>query len=230
MATGSMAVIAFELPIGDPAQVALQAERAVDMISLYCQSFRHQGACVGIGRTVYLLVASRPGGSPPELTDLATDIVKQTHQSLRVGIRAAVGSVVQGLSQVPRSRWEADQVLRIPSAPSVANVEDLRSHVVLQRLLDLASADDQVRAGKVAMLVAHDADHSSAYVETLAAYLAAFGDVRTAADSLDIHPNTFRYRVRRIVELAGLDLDDPIERLVTHFQLELAKRDLKEQP
>jgi GAF domain-containing protein len=228
MATGPMAVVGFELPIGDPAQVALQAERAVDMISLYCQSFRHQAACVGIGRTVYLLVASRPGGSPTELTDLASDIVKQTRQSLRVEIRAAVGSVVQGLAHVPRSRWEADQVLRIPTAPAVANVEDLRSHVVLQRLLDLAGNDDQVRTGKVAMLVTHDTDHNSAYIETLTAHLAAFGDVRAAADSLAIHPNTFRYRVRRIVELTGLDLDDPIERLVIQFQLELAKRDLKE--
>jgi DNA-binding PucR family transcriptional regulator len=94
-------------------------------------------------------------------------------------------------------------------------------------LLDLARDDDQVRSGKVRMLVEHDRDHNSSYVETLAAYLDAFGDVRAAADSLDIHPNTFRYRVRRIVELAGLDLDDPIERLVTQFQLELAKREEK---
>jgi DNA-binding PucR family transcriptional regulator len=97
---------------------------------------------------------------------------------------------------------------------------------VLQRLLDLSRDDDQVRSGKVRMLVEHDRDHNSSYVETLAAYLNAFSDVRAAADSLDIHPNTFRYRVRRIVELAGLDLDDPIERLVTQFQLELAKREL----
>ena len=57
--------------------------------------------------------ASRPGGSPTELTDLATDIVNQTRQSIRVEIRAAVGSIADGLSRVPRSRWEADQVLRI---------------------------------------------------------------------------------------------------------------------
>jgi DNA-binding PucR family transcriptional regulator len=217
-----MAVIAFELPTGDPAQVALQAERAVDMISLYCQSFRHQAACVAIGRNVYLLVASN--GSPKELTELASDIVEQTRQSIRVDIRAAVGSIGQGLTRVPRSRWEADQVLRIPTAPAVANVEDVRSHVVLQRLVDLARDDDQVRTGKVQMLVQHDADHNSAYIETLTAYLDAFGDVRAAAGALDIHPNTFRYRVRRIVELAGLDLDDPVERLVTQFQLEIEKR------
>ena len=58
-------------------------------------------------------------------------------------------------------------------------------------------------------------------METLAAYLDAFGDVRRAAASLDVHPNTFRYRLQRLVELSRLDLDDPVERLVVQLQLRL---------
>jgi DNA-binding PucR family transcriptional regulator len=36
-----------------------------------------------------------------------------------------------------------------------------------------------------------------------------------------VHPNTFRYRLRRLVEVSGIDLDDPVERLVAHLQLTL---------
>ena len=53
------------------------------------------------------------------------------------------------------------------------------------------------------------------------ANLDALGDVRLAADLVGVHPNTFRYRLRRLGALAGIDLDDPVERLVAHLQLHL---------
>ncbi len=225
---GPMAVIAFELASGGDALVALQAERAVDMISLYCQSFRRPAACLAVGRAVYLLVAAHPAAASSDLVELAADIVERVTQALRVTMRAAIGSSVNDLAHLQSSRWEADQVLRILAAmvdpPGVAHVDELRSRVVLQRLIDLSVGDDQVRTGKVEELALHDDAHHTAYIDTLGAYLDAFGDVRLAAERLEIHPNTCRYRVHRLVELTGLNLDDPIERLVVHFQLELIRR------
>jgi DNA-binding PucR family transcriptional regulator len=69
-------------------------------------------------------------------------------------------------------------------------------------------------------LVEHDASKDSAYIETLRAYLAAFGDVTAAANSLNVHPNTFRYRLRRLVEISGIDLEDAEQRLVAELQLQ----------
>jgi DNA-binding PucR family transcriptional regulator len=36
-----------------------------------------------------------------------------------------------------------------------------------------------------------------------------------------VHPNTLRHRLRRIVEISDLDLDDADERLVTELQLRI---------
>ena len=36
-----------------------------------------------------------------------------------------------------------------------------------------------------------------------------------------MHPNTLRQRIRRACEMAGLDLDDPAQRLVATIQLRL---------
>jgi DNA-binding PucR family transcriptional regulator len=38
-----------------------------------------------------------------------------------------------------------------------------------------------------------------------------------------VHPNTFRYRLRRLVEMFGVDLEDPDTRLLLHLQLRLMK-------
>jgi DNA-binding PucR family transcriptional regulator len=91
--------------------------------------------------------------------------------------------------------------------------------VILRRLRDTASRDAGLSAGKVATLVEQDAAKGTAWVQTLRAYFDAFGDMASAAAMVNVHPNTFRYRLRRITEVFGLDLTDPDERLVAELQL-----------
>lgn len=102
------------------------------------------------------------------------------------------------------------------------HVDDVRAAAVLIQLRDLAVQRPGLLAGKVRLLEVNDRDRSTTYVATLRAFLDAFGDVRLAADAVGVHPNTFRYRLRRLSELAGLDLDDPEQRLVAQLQLQLA--------
>jgi DNA-binding PucR family transcriptional regulator len=72
-------------------------------------------------------------------------------------------------------------------------------------------------------VAAHDAKHRTGYLETLEAYLDAFGDIRSAAQRIGVHPNTFRYRLRRLVEIFGIKLNDADDRLVIGLQLRLLR-------
>ena len=56
--------------------------------------------------------------------------------------------------------------------------------------------------------------------ETLQAWLAAQGRLQATADALRVHPQTVRYRLRRLREILGGALDDPDQR----FELDLALR------
>ena len=78
-------------------------------------------------------------------------------------------------------------------------------------------APPHVREGPA--LAEQDATKGTAWVATLRAYFDAFGDMAAAAAMVNVHPNTFRYRLRRITEVFGIDLDDPDERLVAELQL-----------
>jgi len=62
--------------------------------------------------------------------------------------------------------------------------------------------------------------------ETLASWLARHGSVADVATDLVVHPQTVRYRVARLRELLGDDLDDPEAR----FELSLAARARPEAP
>ncbi|WTU53175.1 helix-turn-helix domain-containing protein [Streptomyces sp. NBC_00057] len=39
--------------------------------------------------------------------------------------------------------------------------------------------------------------------------MSTFGDAAAAAAAVHIHPNTFRYRLKRLAVVAGIDLSDP---------------------
>jgi DNA-binding PucR family transcriptional regulator len=56
-------------------------------------------------------------------------------------------------------------------------------------------------------------------VDTLYEWLRHPGDPRAASRALRIHPNTLRYRMAKLTELAGVDLEDPDVRLALLTQL-----------
>lgn len=81
-----------------------------------------------------------------------------------------------------------------------------------------------LRLPPVEALLEHDLANGTPYAETLLAHLAAQHDVVAASSALAIHQNTFRYRLRRVRELFGLDLDDPDVRLLTWLRLRTSQQ------
>ena len=132
---------------------------------------------------------------------------------------------VPQVADVPLSRRAAEQALKVigerASAGPVAHIEDVRSHAVLFELLHVAESHPGLAEGKVGCLIEHDRECGTAFAETLRVYLECWGDAAGAARRLNVHANTLRYRVRKLVELSGLDLQDADERFVTELQLRL---------
>lgn len=94
-------------------------------------------------------------------------------------------------------------------------------HAILEELRLLAAERPELMIGPVAVLRRLDAQGRTDYIRSLRAYFDNAGDVPRAAAAIFLHPNTLRYRLRRMQELAGLDLKDPIERLVAELHLRM---------
>jgi DNA-binding PucR family transcriptional regulator len=222
--TTPLTIVAFE-PVErrDPAASSALADRVASLVTLYCESYRRPATAVAVGPVVYLLTPTPDAEDRARLPAFAGGVIERAAEALQLDLRAAVGATVPALSALVESRQEADRVLRAlaasPAVGPVATVDVVRARVVLQRLQELAARDAGLRAGKLEVLLAHDRDKGTEYVATLRAYFAALGDVPVAAAAQGVHANTFRYRLRRLAEVAGLDLDDPVERLVVQLQL-----------
>ncbi len=88
--------------------------------------------------------------------------------------------------------------------PPLLTYEDLGAYKYLLRM-SLDGSRDRHREA-IARIADYDEAHSTALVRTLEEFLSRRGTITGTAEALYIHPNTLRQRLRRIMELTGLDL------------------------
>lgn len=70
----------------------------------------------------------------------------------------------------------------------------------------------------------YDVAHGTQLGKTLRGYMDQRCHVAAAGELLHVHPNTVAYRLRRIEELLGVDLNDP--QALLHIQLALMIEDI----
>ncbi|MGH3469550.1 MAG: PucR family transcriptional regulator, partial [Thermocrispum sp.] len=137
-------------------------------------------------------------------------------------LRAAAGSA-QAIAELARSRAEADETLGLLRAGvitgPVVSYDEAWTALALHRVAVAAGGSGAVELGPLGTLREHDERKHTAYLDTLYAWLRHPGDPRSAARELAIHPNTLRYRLRKLLDLTALDLDDPDVRLALLTQL-----------
>ena len=136
-----------------------------------------------------------------------------------------IGTVAGKAAELPRSREGADRAIRVlrskRAGQRVACISDRGLDALLIELCDLMAVRGDSPGRPIARLLQYDAKHGSNLVETVQAWLTAFGNVIEAAQATWVHPNTFRYRLRRAAEVGEIDLGDPDTRLLIMLQLRL---------
>jgi hypothetical protein len=168
------------------------------------------------------LTTSRSGGrllvvsEDLDWSELAIAVNAECGDKVRVGVGGRYR-----LADLSRSLADAVFALRLPGLTtdrSVVSFDDLG----VWRLLARPDADDlkNLVAHWIGALVDYDREHHSELLKTLFAYLNEFGALEATAAKLYVHRNSLRYRLMRITELTGWDLNDPEHR----FHLNLACR------
>jgi PucR C-terminal helix-turn-helix domain len=146
----------------------------------------------------------------------------------------AASSPVTGPPQLNGARLQAvevmqllrDDLLPVPSRErQLVTAEEAWAAIVVARAV--RKVDEADVGGPIEQLLEHDRRTGTEYAVTLAAELAHPGDPRAAAARVHVHPNTFRYRMRKLRNVVDLDLADPQVRLAAQLQLLAAERDLR---
>ncbi|WP_063034678.1 PucR family transcriptional regulator [Nocardia grenadensis] len=196
---------------------------------------RHAGLLLAFEQATFGFGWSRPGRStlsdntvytilPSDRVRTARDWVTALRTALpaRVTLSAGIGGPGTA-ADLPASRQEADECLALHEQGSAEIAypayDESWGEILLQRLRAAARTGRIPARGPVAELRRYDSAHATDYVATLRAWLDAQGDPVLAAAGLGVHPNTVRNRIRKMREVAALDLEDARTRLAMTIDL-----------
>lgn len=199
--TAPTSVIVGPVPLGDP-------RSAVEAAGEWARR-RRRSVMAGIqGTRLVLLVAGERTASDPGITELFGDgaVVR--------------GPVCAGLAGAAESAAEAiagfDVVAAWPDAPALVD----SSTLVAERVI---AGDPRAAEWLRRNVCAPLQGSASPMIETLDAYLGHGASLEPAARALFVHPNTVRYRLRRIAELTGLNPWDARDQLALRIALVLGR-------
>ncbi|PKV90975.1 DNA-binding PucR family transcriptional regulator [Amycolatopsis echigonensis] len=217
------------LPPGRFRVVALQAHIADE---------RHAALLLAFERATTGFGWSRPGRStlfsntvytvlPGEDVETARAWIDGIRDALPAQVTVAAGiGAPASTADLPASRRESDECLALhdvrPKPGATVAYDESWDDILILRLRAAAAAGRAPARGPIADLARHDAAHSTSYVATLRAWLETQGDLTEAAERLGVHPNTIRYRLRKMADVTPLRLDLPAKRLAMIIELAVA--------
>jgi carbohydrate diacid regulator len=147
----------------------------------------------------------------------------QRSGAVRARVRAGIGGYHPGLRGISRSYLEAQQAIeagrKLRPEAVVHRHDELIPHLVLAQNPRLA---ERFVAHSLGRLTDPKLRNRGQLLETLDAYL-VLGSVKDAAAALGLHRHTVLYRLDKLRELLGGDLEVPATRLRLQFALELRK-------
>lgn len=153
---------------------------------------------------------------------------------LKMKERFGVESIVQGfssvyheLSNVEKSYKEARTVLSIKrkfpkEAQEIHGYQSLGIYKYIDVLIEKAGID-QSENYSLKKLKEYDKKNNTDLIETLEIYLNNDSNVHETAQALNVHANTLNYRLKRISEIAEINLKDPNQKLTLFLDLKLEK-------
>ena len=222
---GPSCVVAATTRLTESALAEAELQRLETSLSVHLKAVRPRSAVARVQDVVYAVLApldehDETGQGPAALMQ---DFIDYTDPSGAYLI--GIGRPVRSFVDIGRSRADADKTLRVlhndPRGRKVARFVDVQIDSLLLRLVDLVVEDEDMVLGPLATLAAYDERHHTNLLETLTAFLDSFGDVSLAAKSVHVHPNTFRYRLRRLSSVSDIDLASPETRFDAMLRLRL---------
>lgn len=173
-----------------------------------------------------LAVVPVPDQSGPDLVQrICRDFLAHADRAGEAAI--GISNVAATTADLPRARAEAERALRVvraappPGTEPVVRSSDVEIDSLMLELRRLCEDTGIQPTGAFSRLLEHDERKGTSLVKTVKSWLDTHGDTVAAAEALHVHPNTFRYRLRRAGEVGAVDLNQPGERFALNLQLRL---------
>ncbi len=161
---------------------------------------------------------------PEEALDLGRSIVDRgalTYPDARP--RCGIGTPAQGLEEWLNSFRQAGQALEMSQRLAETHPLFFPDLSVYRLLLQIDDSPELKAFQHEILGPLLDHENGKELIRTLEVYFERNGNLKKTAHNLYIHRNTLIYRLERIHEITGLDLDNPETRLALQLTLHIHK-------
>jgi PucR family transcriptional regulator, purine catabolism regulatory protein len=169
-----------------------------------------------------------PAPTPAAAEQAAAELHAEIAQGLPtlaaqgLAVSLALGRPRAGLAGIRSSYQEARQALtlgrRLNGPGKITRFDELGVYRLIfaaENLAELREFHDE----NLDTLLAYDREHGGELIRTLEAFFAAKCSPKEASSMLGVHRNTILYRLDRIRDITGVDIDDADVRLRLHLAL-----------
>ena len=172
---------------------------------------------------IYLLLHG--DGPPAALAELALKLAYSV-AAVSEDLIIATGRSVQHASDVHRSRRDADLTVRYLGSGEgvrIASFDGARHGIALMEIVETVGNQCSHLPQLLAPLAKLSPSDAADALTTLQIYFQTRGNAAEGARLQSVHPNTYRYRLGRVMDLLGLDLDSQETRLLLEIELMMAR-------
>ena len=172
----------------------------------------------------FVLPAADVGQERRLAVTLRDELVGLVRSGGESAISVGVGTIRDGIAGIRRSHAEARQALLLGRRMQGPGHLTLFGDLGVYRLIFAAEGLPELSdlyAQSLGELLAYDRQNNADLVSTLDAFFAANGSPKEAAERLGVHRNTVLYRLDRIRDITGYDLDDAGLRLRLQLALHI---------
>lgn len=180
------------------------------------------GHVVSVGSGLVCLLQQEAGQDAQQSGQLAKRISTTLSSSFDREPIVVLGGVCTGLESYATEWDRCWRMIRVARTFGRSGVLAAPEFGPLPMLIGAADSTDMRSfvEGAIGPLIAHDRENDTPYLETLTAYVRSGCRSQQCANDMGLHVTTLRYRMTRIADLFGIDVDTPDRR----FSIELALR------
>lgn len=226
-ASSTYVVVVFRATTREGASLPLES-----LISLVRDDIVRRQVSPAMGQVVDVIVLLYPMENPAQLPRVR-QVIEEIRAQLAVRtpsgrVAAGISRLTQGLTGLRDAYREAKDAMNIANQLGDTEATTFYGDLKLyQFLLSIKERNlEQMRrfyAESLLPLVEHDERRQGELIRTLNGFFEANGNLAKAASDLDVHRNTLVYRLERISELTGLDLNDADNRLILYLALKVQR-------
>lgn len=160
------------------------------------------------GQLVVIIPARQAESGEWKIKKMAGALQERLSQTGGIQVSIGIGKFYPSILDLCRSYQEAKQALElgrfIRESAHITQFEDL-GIIHLLAHISQEVLDDYYKE-YLAPVIEYDEKNHASFLETLQVYFQQNGEFNPTAEKLYMHPNTLRYRLRKIEELLGTDL------------------------